>query len=308
MGDPKNSVKARAAAGGGPRLGAHMSIAGGLRLALLRGQKVGCDTIQIFTKNNTQWRATVLTDAEVRTYQESREHTGIWPVLAHNGYLINVASPRKALYRKSIAALRIEVLRAAALDIPYLVMHPGAHLGSGEEEGIKRVAEALDTVLETPQAARVMICLETTAGQGSSLGYRFEHLAAIRAAVTHRDRVGTCLDTCHLFAAGYEIRTRPAYERTLRELDAVIGLEHVQCIHLNDSQRGLGSRVDRHAHIGRGQIGLEVFRLLLNDPRLRRLPMILETPKDGDPVVADRRNLAVLRRLIGKASPAKRGV
>ena len=283
---------------GGPRFGAHMSIAGGVANALLRGQQSGCDTIQIFTKNNNQWRATPLTDREIRTYRENREMTGIWPVVAHDGYLINVASPKRDPYRKSLEALRIEVERAAALEIPYLIMHPGAHLGSGEAEGIQRIVEALDTILEGAKASPVTICLETTAGQGSSLGYRFEHLAAIREGIMHSERVGICLDTCHIFAAGYEIRTRKPYERTMRQLDDVIGLEHIKCIHLNDSQRELGSRVDRHAHIGQGHIGLEGFRLLANDPHLRHIPMILETPKGEDTVTTDRRNLTVLRRLV----------
>src|SRR3972149_6037186 len=204
---------------GGPRMGAHMSIAGGVDKALLRGEEVGCDAMQIFTKNNNQWR--------------------------------------------------------------------GAPRGSGGAEGIKRMGEALETVLEGPQASPVMICLETTAGQGSSLGYRFEHLAAIRGGVTRRERVGICVDTCHIFAAGYEIRDQRAYEDTMRQLNGVVGLDHVTCIHLNDSQRDLGSRVDRHAHIGRGQIGLEGFRLLINDPRLQHIPLILETPKGEDPVAAD---------------------
>jgi deoxyribonuclease-4 len=281
-----------------------MSIAGGVDKALLRGNQIGCDTIQIFTKNNNQWRAKALTDREIKTYQEHRATTGIWPVVGHDGYLINVASPRRDLYRKSLEALRIEVERAAALQIPYLVMHPGAHVGAGEEEGIKRVVNALDLILERTGGSPVVICLETTAGQGSSLGYRFEHLATIREGVTERERIGICIDTCHIFAAGYEIRSRKAYERTMRQLDAVVGLRHVKCVHLNDSQRPLGSRVDRHAHIGRGHIGLGGFRLLLNDPHLRHVPMILETPKGNDPAAADRRNLAVLRSLVRGSPPS----
>ena len=276
-----------------------MSIAGGVDKAFLRGEEVGCDAMQIFTKNNNQWRAAPLTEREITAYKANRQQTGIDPILAHDSYLINLASPEKDLYRKSLEALRIEVARAAVLEIPYLIIHPGAHLGSGEAEGITRVVEALETVLEGPQASPVMICLETTAGQGSSLGYRFEHLAAIRGGVTRRERVGICVDTCHIFAAGYEIRDQRAYEDTMRQLNGVVGLDHVKCIHLNDSQRDLGSRVDRHAHIGRGQIGLEGFRLLINDPRLQHIPMILETPKEEDPVAADRRNLAVLRSLVG---------
>jgi deoxyribonuclease-4 len=283
-------------------MGAHMSIAGGVDKALLRGEEVGCDAMQIFTKNNNQWRAAPLTERVIEAYKTNRRQAGIDPILAHGSYLINIASPEKDLYRKSLEALRIEVARAAVLEIPYLIIHPGAHLGSGEAEGIKRIVEALETILEAPQASALMICLETTAGQGSSLGYRFEHLAAIRGGVTRRERVGICVDTCHIFAAGYEIRNRKAYEETMRQLDSVIGLDHVKSIHLNDSRRELGSRVDRHAHIGRGQIGLEGFRFLVNDPRLRHIPMILETPKGEDPVAADRRNLAVLRRLISRSS------
>ncbi len=275
-----------------------MSIAGGVHRALLRGQEMGCDTIQIFTKNNNQWRAKPLTKQEISAYHENREKRRIWPVIAHDGYLINVACPKKDLYRKSLEALRIEVSRAAALEIPYLIIHPGAHLGEGEAEGIKRVVEALGTIIESTTGHPVLICLETTAGQGSSLGYRFEHLGGIRAGVKQKDRVGICVDTCHIFAAGYDIRGRKAYEQTMRQFDEVIGLEHIKCIHLNDSQRELGSRVDRHAHIGQGHIGLEGFRFLVNDPRLRHIPMILETPKGDDPAATDRRNLAVLRSLV----------
>jgi deoxyribonuclease-4 len=279
-----------------------MSIAGGVDKAILRGEEVGCDAMQIFTKNNNQWRAAPLAERVIEAYKIHRRRAGIDPIVAHDSYLINIASPETDLYRKSLEALLIEVARAAVLEIPYLVIHPGAHLGSGEGEGIKRIVDALEAILESPQASPVMLCLETTAGQGSSLGYRFEHLAAIRAGVTRRERVGICVDTCHIFAAGYEIRSQKAYEETMRQLDGVIGLNHVKCIHLNDSRRELGSRVDRHAHIGRGQIGLEGFRFLVNDPRLRHIPMILETPKGEDPVAADRRNLAVLRRLISRSS------
>ncbi|MFQ5881028.1 MAG: deoxyribonuclease IV [Candidatus Methylomirabilales bacterium] len=280
-----------------------MSIAGGVDKALVRGLDVGCDSIQIFTKNNNQWRAKPLSDREIMTYHKNREVAGIWPVIAHDGYLINVASPKKDLYKKSLEALGTEIERATALEIPYLVIHPGAHLGVGEAEGIKRVVEALDTIFERTEASPVMICLETTAGQGSSLGYRFEHLAAIREGVKRRERVGICLDTCHILAAGYEIRGLEPYEQTMRQLDDAIGLDHLKCIHLNDSQGVLGSRLDRHAHIGQGQIGLEGFRILVNDPRLRHLPMILETPKGDDPAATDRRNLAVLRSLLRGQGP-----
>lgn len=285
------------------RLGSHMSIAGGMDRAPLRGQQVGCDTIQIFTKSNRQWRAKDLSDREVEAFKANLKSTGIGPVVAHDCYLVNLAAPRASLWKKSVAAFRKEMDRAERLGIPYLVTHPGSHAGAGEAEGIRRVAEALNVLHAVlPRHAGAQILLETTAGQGSSLGYRFEQLAAILDQVERADRVGICLDTCHVFAAGYDIRTTDGYRKTLRELDACLGLHRLQVIHLNDSLQGLGSRVDRHAHIGEGGLGLEPFRWLLNDSAFRGIPMILETPKDDDFVKADRRNLARLRRLLNGAA------
>jgi len=285
------------------RLGSHMSIAGGLDQAPLRGRQAGCDTIQVFTKSNRQWGARPLSDREVEAFKANLAATGIGPVVAHDCYLLNLAAPRAALWRKSVAAFRVELERAERLGIPYLVTHPGAHLGRGEADGIARVAEALNLLHAALPSARVQVLLETTAGQGSSLGYHFEQLAAILAAVERADRLGVCLDTCHVFAAGYDIRSAEGYRRTLWELDACVGLRRLKAIHLNDSVQGLGSRVDRHAHIGVGRLGLEAFRLILNDRRLRRVPMVLETPKDDDFVRADRRNLGRLRRLIRRSGP-----
>ena len=285
------------------RLGSHMSIAGGLDQAPLRGRQAGCDTIQVFTKSNRQWGARPLSDREVEAFKANLAATGIGPVVAHDCYLLNLAAPRAALWRKSVAAFRVELERAERLGIPYLVTHPGAHLGRGEADGIARVAEALNLLHAALPSARVQVLLETTAGQGSSLGYRFEQLAAILAGVERADRLGVCLDTCHVFAAGYDIRSAEGYRRTLWELDACVGLRRLKAIHLNDSVQGLGSRVDRHAHIGVGRLGLEAFRLILNDRRLRRVPMVLETPKDDDFVRADRRNLGRLRRLIRRSGP-----
>ncbi len=280
------------------RLGAHMSIAGGLDQAPLRGQQVGCDTIQVFTKSNRQWQAKPLSDSEVAAFQANLRATGIGPVVAHDCYLVNLATPRGPVWKKSLAAFRVEMERADRLGIPYLVTHPGQHRGAGEAEGIARVAEAMNRLHAALPEARVQVLLETTAGQGSSLGYRFEHLAAILEQIDQAGRVGICLDTCHVFAAGYDIGSPTGYRRTMRELDACLGLPRLKVIHLNDSQKGLGSRVDRHTHIGQGVLGLVAFRLLLTDPRLRRLPMILETPTDGNFVRTDRRNLARLRRLV----------
>ncbi len=275
-----------------------MSIAGGLDKAPLRGKQVGCDTIQVFTKSNRQWRAKRLNDQEVEAFKANLASTGIGPVVAHDCYLVNLAAPRGPVWKRSVAAFRAELVRAERLGIPFLVTHPGSHVGAGEAEGIRRVVEALNALHADLAGYRVQILLETTAGQGSSLGHRFEQLAAILAEVEQAGRVGICLDTCHVFAAGYDIRTPDGYRKTLKELDVCIGLERLRAIHLNDSKGGLGSRVDRHEHIGEGRLGLAAFRHLLNDARLRQVPMILETPKDDDFVTADRRNLARLRRLL----------
>ncbi len=280
------------------RLGSHMSIAGGLDRAPLRGKQAGCDTIQVFTKSNRQWHAKRLTDREVEAFKANLAATGIGPVVAHDCYLVNLAAPRNAVWQRSVAAFRVELERAERLGIPYLVTHPGSHGGAGEAEGVRRVAEALNVLLAIQPSQRVQILLETTAGQGSSLGYRFEQLAAILAKVERPDRIGICLDTCHVFAAGHDIRSPEGYRRTLEELDACLGLQRLKAVHLNDSKGALGSRLDRHEHIGQGRLGLAPFRRLVNDARLRRVPMILETPKDGDFITADRRNLARLRRLL----------
>jgi deoxyribonuclease-4 len=288
-------------------LGAHMSIAGGLDRAPLRGRQAGCDTIQLFTKSNRQWRAKPLSDREVNGFKANLEATGIGPVVAHDCYLVNLAAPRATLWRKSVAAFRTELERAERLGIPYLVTHPGSHAGAGEAEGIARVAEALNVLHAALPHHRVQVLLETTAGQGTSLGCRFEQLAAILAQVERADRLGICLDTCHVFAAGYDIRSAEGYRKTMRELETCLGLARLKAIHLNDSKQALGSRVDRHEHIGEGRLGLAAFRRLLNDPRLRRVPMILETPKGDDPVRADRRNLARLRRLVNGAGRERSG-
>ncbi len=269
--------------------------------APLRGKQVGCDTIQVFTKSNRQWRAKRLSEHEVEAFKANLDATGIGPVVAHDCYLGNLAAPRASLWKKAVAAFRDEMDRAERLGIPSLVTHPGSHAGAGEAEGVRRVAEALNVLHAAFPLHRTQILLETTAGQGSSLGYRFEQLAAILDQVERADRVGICLDTCHVFAAGYDIRTRDGYRKTMRDLAACLGLHRVKAIHLNDSVQGLGSRVDRHAHIGDGRLGLDPFRWLLNDPAFRGVPMILETPKGEDFVKADRRNLARLRRLLNGA-------
>jgi len=278
-------------------LGAHMSISGGVDKAVLRGQEIGCETIQVFTRNNNRWAVPPLKDETIENWYRNLEKTGIAPVVAHDSYLINLASPNDALWQKSLDAFVVEMERCEALSIPYLVMHPGAHTGLGEEAGLRRIAQALDRAFERVPEARVTVLLETTAGQGTCLGYRFEHLAQVIELAAGGDRLGVCFDTCHALAAGYEIRTPEGYEDTFQRFDQVIGLERLQVLHVNDSKRDLGSRVDRHEHIGKGYVGLEGFRLLLNDARFRQHPMLLETPKGPD-MQEDMENLATLRSLM----------
>jgi deoxyribonuclease IV len=279
------------------KFGAHMSISGGLYKAFGHGERAGCDTIQIFSKNQQQWRAKPLSAEEIAQFQAEQARTGMAPLVVHDSYLINLASPDDALREKSIAAFAEELERCAALGIPYLVTHPGAHTGSGEEAGLARVADALNRLFAEGVGGTTMVLIETTAGQGSSLGYRFEHLAWLREHTNQPERVGVCVDTCHILAAGYDIRTPEAYLATFAEFDRIIGTEHIKCFHVNDSQKGLGSKVDRHAHIGQGEVGLEAFRMLVNDARFRDLPLILETPKNDD-LAEDVMNLATLRGLI----------
>ncbi|NJK79768.1 MAG: deoxyribonuclease IV [Chloroflexaceae bacterium] len=276
--------------------GAHMSISGGLAKAFGRGEQVGLETMQIFTKSERQWQAKPITDEEIAEYKAEQERTGIRPVVVHDSYLINMASPKDDLWQKSTDAFADELERCHLLGIPYIVTHPGAHTGSGEEAGLRREAEAINRLLDAGVGGDVMILLETTAGQGSALGYRFEHLAKLIALTTHEERIGICLDTCHVFVAGYDIRTPETYHTTMAEFDRIIGLERIKVFHFNDTDKAFGSRSDRHAHIGKGQIGLEAFRLFVNDPRFTNVPMIIETPKEKE-MLEDIENLAVLRGL-----------
>jgi deoxyribonuclease-4 len=274
-----------------------MSIAGGLHRALERGAAVGCRVVQIFLKNQRQWRARPLTATDRRTWAAARRATGIRTAFAHASYLINLATPADGEWRRAIGACHDELERAEAIGLPFLVIHPGSHRGAGSEAGIARVAAALRELIRRTPGYRVRIVLENTAGAGASVGRTFGELAAVLDRVAHPERVGLCLDTCHLLAAGYDIRTREGYERVMAECVAAIGRFRVAAFHLNDSRAPLGSRLDRHEHIGRGRLGLLPFRLLLNDPRWRRVPMVLETPKDPEPA-ADIANLRTLRRLI----------
>ncbi len=282
-----------------PKIGAHMSIAGGVSRALDRGEELGLETIQVFTKNANQWAGRPITDVERKRFLRRREETGIDPVVAHDSYLINLASPDTEMFERSLAAFEDELFRCQRLEIPWLVMHPGAHLKSGEARAVAQIGQAVKlALLEVDAETRVL--LETTAGQGTQVGYRFEQLRDIMAEIGLPGRVGVCLDTCHIFAAGYDIRTEEVYERTMDTFDRVIGLDNLYVVHVNDSKRELGSRVDRHEHIGRGQIGEEAFSFFLNDERLSDLPFILETPKTAPDtqVPMDTVNVELLRKMM----------
>ena len=274
-----------------------MSIAGGVGNAFLEGKKVACDAIQIFTKSARQWASKPYTKEEVDHFHLQRKETGIGSVVAHDSYLLNLASADTAMRRRSIAAFIDELERCETLGVANLIAHPGAHVGAGELEGIRTIAKSLDEVHKACPGYKVKVTLEITAGQGSCLGYRFEQIARMIDAVKQSDRLRVCFDTEHAFAAGYDIRTQEGYDRTFSEFDEVIGIELLAAFHLNDSKKDLNSRVDRHEHIGKGFIGLEAFRMLLNDRRFWGLPMCLETHKGPD-LKEDRENLEVLRSLI----------
>lgn len=279
-----------------PLFGAHMPISGGVARAFAHGEHVGCESMQIFSKNQRQWAAKPYEPQDISDYHTEQQRTGIAPVVVHTSYLINLATPRDDLWEKSIAALCDEMERSATLAIPYVVLHPGAHTGSGEGPGLQRISQALNRIFADGVAEGVMILLETTAGQGTTLGWQFEHLGHLLNHSTHPHRLGVCVDTCHIFAAGYDMRTTEAYDATFTAFDEYIGLEHIKVFHLNDSQNDLGTRKDRHEHLGKGCLGTEPFRLLVNDPRFQALPMLLETPKEKD-LAEDKENLALLRSL-----------
>jgi deoxyribonuclease-4 len=277
-----------------------MSIAGGYYRAVEEAHRCGCDCVQLFTKNNNQWRAKEITLQEAAQFRQSLADLKIAHPLSHSSYLINLASPDDVLWEKSTEAMVVELRRAEQLGIPYVVVHPGSHTTASEAEGLSRVALALDMIHKSQPRAKTQILLEITAGQGTNLGWKFSHLADIFGRVAHPDRIGVCFDTCHAFAAGYDLRDRRAYLAMWREFDELLGLARLKAIHLNDSKRELGSRIDRHEHIGRGCIGPEGFRNLLNDKRFRDVPMYLETPKDNteDDEPWDVVNLRTLRGLV----------
>lgn len=277
-----------------------MSIAGGLHKAIEAGVAAGCDCLQIFVKNQRQWKAPPLTEERVSEFRAAQRQSGLWPVLAHATYLLNLASPDAALRRKSTTALVEELGRCEALGVTGLILHPGSHMGAGVEAGIRRIVKGLDSAHRSTSGYSTRVLLETTAGQGTSIGHEIGQLGRILDAVSNSDRLGICLDTCHLFAAGYDLADADSYDRLVADIERDIGLDRVRCVHVNDSKGACGSRLDRHEHIGRGRIGRRGFANFVNDARLSGVPRILETPKGTDTRARDldRVNLARLRRLI----------
>ena len=277
-------------------LGAHVSIAGGVARAPARGQALGCGAIQIFVKNQRQWAAPPLTAAEARAFRRERHRARLRHAFAHGSYLVNLACPDPAGWRQAVDTFTDELRRAAMLGLDALVVHPGSHLGAGVEAGLDAIARGIDRGLRATRRARVKVALENTAGAGNVLGRTFDELRAILERLGHPPRVGVCIDTCHLFVAGYDIRTAAGYAMAMAECLELVGAERVLAFHLNDARAPLGSGLDRHENIGRGALGLAPFRLLLNDRRFAGVPKVLETPKEPEPT-ADLRNLATLRRL-----------
>lgn len=277
-------------------IGAHESIAGGVHTAFERGNRAGCRVLQVFTKNSNQWKAKPLRSEDIASYKTAASKSNISFVMAHSSYLINLCAVDPVILQKSRDAYLEEIRRCDAFGIGYFNFHPGAHMGAGEAEGIEKIVESLNWIHAESPDCNVRSILETTAGQGSSIGHRFEELRAIIDGVEDRKRMGVCIDTCHIFAAGYDIRTEQAYDETIEEFDGVVGLDRLIAIHANDSKKGLGSRVDRHEHIGKGAIGRNGFQFMMQDERLKRIPKILETPK-GEDLKEDIMNLDVLRKL-----------
>jgi deoxyribonuclease-4 len=283
------------------RLGAHTSIAGGLHRALERGAESGCDVVQIFTRSNQQWAMTRISELDIAAWRRARRATRVEPAMVHGSYLVNLAASTRKLRERSFRAVVSEIARCDRLGIPYLVMHPGAHTGDGERIGVRRIARGLARALARTRGCPTAILLENTAGQGSNLGYRFSQLRDVIGAIAEVDaeRVGVCIDTCHTLAAGYDISTDDAWQTTFEEFERILGCRWIRAFHVNDSKLPRGSRVDRHEHLGRGFVGLHAFRSLVNDPRFRSLPMVIETPKPTE--WADAVNVGILRALAGRS-------
>lgn len=281
-------------------LGAHLSIAKGLHNALYRAKDLHCNSLQIFTKNANTWKERDVSCKEIELFKEAKEKTCIKNIVSHTSYLINLASPESKKLKMSCDALKNELVRSSTLGIPYVVLHPGSHMGKGEEKGIAQIIENINDIFEQIPEVAVQLLFETTAGQGTNLGHTFEQIAVIMKNIKQNKRAGVCLDTSHVFAAGYDIRTFDSYMKTMDDFDSIIGLQHLKIIHLNDSKKGFGSKVDRHEHIGMGLIGIEAFKLIMNDDRLKNIPKIIETPKGNGEKDWDKINLNQLKNLVKK--------
>jgi deoxyribonuclease IV len=279
-------------------LGAHFSISKGLHDAVYQAESYGCTALQMFTKNAISWKERTTTLTEQERFKKAVAKTGIQSIASHASYLINLASPETKKHAMSCHALKQELQRASALDIPFCILHPGAHMQAGVEAGLKKISASINEIFSETKGLTTPLLLETTAGQGSGLGHTFEELAHIINGIEQQERLGVCLDTCHIFAAGYDIRTQETYQRTMNHFDAVIGLDKLFVIHVNDAKKDLGSRVDRHTHIGKGTIGLDAFKFIMNDERMMHVPKLLETPKKESDMDWDHRNLALLRSFV----------
>ncbi len=275
-------------------IGAHVSIAGGVSKAPMRAKRIGCETMQIFTKNQMQWKIPELSVEEISKFTLNILKTGIIPGTVHSSYLVNLASPTKETYLRSIENLSVDLERTEKLGIKYLVFHPGAHKGKGEEFALKRIIGSIDKIFSKTNAKKAMLLLETTAGEGTNIGYKFEHVDYIIQHIKKPERVGVCIDTCHIFAAGYDIRTRKSYEKIKKEIQSYFGLKAIKAFHLNDSKKDLGSHMDRHEEIGKGKIGLKAFDLLINDENFKNVFGILETPGGEE---GYKRNIETLKKL-----------
>jgi deoxyribonuclease-4 len=275
--------------------GAHVSIAGGIFNAPLYGKEIGCDVIQIFTKNQIQWKIPFLQAEDIKHFQENRLKTGVIPVTVHSSYLVNIAGPDDNVTEKSINDLACELERAEVLNIPFVVFHPGAHKGIGEKYALKSIAENINKIFSKSNSKSTFLLLETTAGEGTTMGYKFEHFAEIFNKLKDLSRIGVCIDTCHIFAAGYDFRDKKSYYETIEKFDKIVGLKFLKVFHLNDSKFPSGSKMDRHEEIGEGYIGLEGFRLLVSDECFKNIPGILEVPGD---ITGYKRNIDLLRSLV----------
>jgi deoxyribonuclease-4 len=280
-------------------LGAHMSIAKNPALAITRGESVGCETIQIFVKSNRRWSAKPMSKEKIEKFIKTRKEHDINPIFSHNTYLVNLASPDEETLQKSMECFLYEIKTSEQLKLEYIVMHPGSHLDTGLEKGIKKIGENIRELILKTEGFKIKILIETMAGQGTNIGYKFEHIGEIMDIIDIPERVGICFDTCHSYAAGYDFRSEKSYEKMIEEFDSILGLDNLYVVHLNDSVGALQSHLDRHEHIGQGEIGLEGFRNFILDERFDKIPGVLETPKDKD-MTMDKKNLEVLRSFLDK--------